>query len=91
MKRIIRDLFLLFLVVAPVALVLPPAALFPFKKNKIAFILALLVFAVALVLLFTDSKMKALAVWLPLSLLVWLFKAVIMFRSRPKQAETPEN
>ncbi len=91
MKRIIRDLFLLFLVVAPVALVLPPAALFPFKKNKVAFILALLVFAVALVLLFTDSKVKALAVWLPLSLLVWLFKAVIMFGSRPKPAETPEN
>ena len=81
----------MFLVVAPVALVLPPAALFPFKKNKVAFILALLVFAVALVLLFTDSKVKALAVWLPLSLLVWLFKAVIMFRSRPKPAETPEN
>ncbi len=78
---------LLFFIAAPVALIIPPAALFPYRNCKVVLALALAVFAAAIMLLFFVSKIYALAVWLPLSLAVWLVKADMMIRARAEPVE----
>jgi len=85
MARILREIAVLIFVVAPIALILPPAALFPYRR-RIVLVIALLLFAASLVFLFFVSKLYALAFWLLTSAFVWLAQATARLLRQPEPA-----